>query len=221
MRFFSLLFPFMCAGAGYGIAAWYWYVPPVRVPDVRGMALADGLRTLSAAGFSAEYCELSYEGALIIADQFPSGGVLSKRRRSVRVMVPAARMKHRMPDCAGMQIGAVQLGGASFRLIYLPSDLPVGTVIGQYPAPHQPIESPRLIVAAPRSASVVVPSLVGQAYLDVRSFLDSSAISLDCGGLSVCDECVVVAQWPKAGSRVDRTALTHLFCSFSCVHRHR
>lgn len=221
MRFFHFFFPFVCALSGYGVAAWYWYVPPVRVPNVRGMSLTDGLRTLSTAGFSAEYCELSYEGDPVIADQFPSAGVLSKRRRSVRVMVPAGRTKHLMPDCSGMQIDAVPLGGVVTRVIHVPSDLPVGTVIGQYPAPDQPLESPLLIVAAHRSSRVIVPSLVGQSYADVRAFLDCSGVSLDCGGLPVCDECVVVGQWPKAGSLVDRAALTHLFCSFSCVQRHR
>ena len=221
MRFCQFIFPFLCALVGYGCAAWYWYTPPVRVPDVRGMSLTDGLRTLSRAGFSAEYSELSYEGDPIIADQLPSAGVLSKRRRPVRVMVPSSRKKNLMPDCLGMQSSAVSLAGALPRIIMVPSDLPAGTVIGHYPASGQPIESPLLIVATNRSSRVIVPSCIGQSYGDVQSFLNCSAISLDCGGVSVCDECVVVDQWPKAGSRVERSALTHLFCSFSCVHRHR
>jgi beta-lactam-binding protein with PASTA domain len=221
MHFFSILFPFFSAILGYSIAAWYWYTPPVRIPDVRGMVLRDGLCLLSRAGFSADYCELSYEGESVIVDQSPSGGVLSKQHRSVRVMVPAARKKEVMPDCLGMRLDAPALCQFSHHTITLPSDLPAGTVIGQYPAADEAIKSPILIVAAPKSSRVIVPSWIGEHATVVRDSLELSGISLDSGGLSFCDECVVVNQWPLPGSSIDRATLTHLFCSFSCTRRHR
>lgn len=225
MRFYHSLFPFLCLILGYAAAAWWWHIPPVRVPELRGLSLRAALCVAHEAGFAVDCQELSYAGEQLVMQQSPSAGTLVKRRRAITISIPLQQAVARIPACAGLRrVDAEKLLADAHvthvEWLVVPSDLPEGLVLMHDPAVGVASEHILCVVAGTRDTRWCMPRFVGMKHADVQHCVERYGISLDCGGVISCDECTIEKQWPEPGAVIDRRRLTHVFCTLRCRQRH-
>jgi len=208
------------------LAADYFRVDEVRVPDVVGSDLGEARRALTALGFEVSTFteEAPAAPAGSVTSQTPEAGSVVRRGRGVSLGVSASPASAEVPGLVGRtQAEATQLLEAAELPLgsvrYRHAEAPEGTVLEQTPevgTDADGVQRVSLTVSrGPRPERVVLPSVVGmrperaRARLAELGFRRVEAVPSRVGPPGVR------AQVPRSGQRVSVSAPVTLYYALS------
>ena len=146
--------------------------PPVAIPDVTGMPLADAQATLQQAGFVVELVREFNEDIAkdITLRSDPAAGTKKRPESTIKLVVSDGPAPVAVPDVAGKSydeavtiLAGVKLGAA--KEDQFSDSVPAGVVMGTEPAAGQlvPRDSAVKVVVSKGPEMVQVPNVVGMS----------------------------------------------------------
>ncbi len=192
--------------------------PPVVIPNVAGLVLADAQAQLELAGFVVALERQYSEDFVtdIVLGSAPSGGEKARPESTITLAVSDGPAPVPVPDVAGQSydqavanLAAKRLGAA--RRDAFSDTVASGTVIGTEPAAGQsvPRDSQVMIVVSKGPEMVQVPNVVGMTIESASSALRDRGLSPDVENYAPGAR--VRAQAPPGGTVVKKGSKVTLF----------
>lgn len=212
------LLPFVGFLGGYIIAYLILHKTDFPTPNIMGKSVSDAVDILSSNRLGLRLLSKEVNSTLkegTIVKQIPSPSQKIRPNQHVFAVVTTKQQQVLVPDFFGKKnkevVGKINQLGLEAKIVYVHSPYTNDVCIAQHPAAGQPLPKKKFLVyfSAGKPTEVVVPSLQGQAFKDIEKGLGSSNVRVEIihtksvGPDHRCDECIVVDQYPKAGTFID------------------
>lgn len=212
--------PFISFIFGYQLLSFLYSPKSLRVPQLVGASIQDGISSLSALNLNVRILAQKIDSDLpegLILNQSPSEGQPVKAYQSVYLVVTKRPAKNIVPNIKNLDhnniIQILQDKKIHLRTYSIDSNIPKNSCLAQYPSSGQMIESKESVIAYISNGITltrIFPLLKDKNLSDVKEFLDSFNIKYNinykgpASKLKLNDlEYEVVDQRPISGSIVD------------------
>jgi beta-lactam-binding protein with PASTA domain/tRNA A-37 threonylcarbamoyl transferase component Bud32 len=193
-----------------------------RVPDVKGMSLADAEKELEEAGFvtgvSHEHSDRVKEDTVI--GTVPPAGTKLERKETVTIQVSSGPNLVQVPSVVGLDQGTAdaQIRDAGLRPHFRKQEStePEGRVIDQSPDGGSSVRrgSPVTVILSGGVGKVVVPNVVGESRQEAGADLQAAGLNVRVVKQTTDDpnsDDQVITQSPTAGARLPRGEAVTIF----------
>jgi eukaryotic-like serine/threonine-protein kinase len=187
----------------------------VTVPDVAGQPLAQATQTLqgdnlAVGATTSKTSPTVAKGAVIATD--PTSGTKVNKNSQVNLVVSAGQqiVRVNVPSVVGQQFtdasAAITDAGLTYKVDYVTSDKPSGTVLKQDPAGGKTVPSTKVVkLTVVQSQSITgVPNVVGLSQASAGSLITGANLTVG-NQTTACSQQVstgnVASQTPAAGTQ--------------------
>ena len=180
----------ICAGIGIvffaAVGIWYYsnIINTYVVPDLVGqdqLLAQDALEQLGGQGeIQYDYSETFEEG--IVMDQSRRAGGRVKQSVPVVLTVSRGTRWYYLEDCSGVPLDRAEealaaMGVETVDVLYVESDVPVGTVVNMSPGPGRQVKDEPVTLTV-SSQRIIMPSLVNLTLQDAQTLLEAEGLEL-------------------------------------------
>jgi beta-lactam-binding protein with PASTA domain len=218
LKQFLWILPFFCFLGSYFLFHCLLTTTALTTPSLIGKQLQEAIQILSDHNLNARILSQKEDNDLTqgtIINQMPAPHRKIRPHQSVFFVISKKSPQKMTPDFQQKNKQNIEKIASdeaiSLKILYLPSNYPINTCIGQIPNPHQPLVDHRMTVylsGGSATKPVILPSFKNRTMAEVSPFLTENTIKFitihakPIEPNHMCN-CTVTDQKPLAGSLID------------------
>jgi beta-lactam-binding protein with PASTA domain len=219
------LFPFTAFLGGYFLADYFLPTKKVATPALIGLPIQKALELLADKQL---YPHLVEE---VLDPDLPAGTIISQKPtahtpvrpgQSILIAVSKQPAKPHAPQCNGQTLASLEKKastlGIKLRIYHLESHYPIGTCIGQWPAPDTELVEPKMLIyiSAGNNKPVMIPDFRGRSLAEATDFCQQHDIPMapprTTSAETLSSEAdIIIDQRPLPGSLLQKESITLQF----------